>query len=145
MNFLRWDPFGDLRSLRERIDRLFEESMARSGRHEPVVAHAWAPVVDIYETPEALVVEAEVAGMKQKDIDIELSGDTLTIKGERKPEPGREFLRQERNYGTFQRAFTLGVPINPAGVRARYREGVLEITLPKAEEARPRQVRIEVS
>ena len=145
MNILRWDPFSDMWSLRERIDRLFEESLAHSTHREPVMAHAWAPVVDIHETTDALVVEAELPGMKQEDIDIELSGDTLTIKGERRPASEREFLRQERNYGAFQRAFTLGVPINQAGVRARYTDGLLEVTLPKAEEARPKQVKIEVS
>jgi len=144
MNILRWDPFSDMRSLRERIDRLFEESLSHSARREPVMAQAWAPVVDIHETADALIVEAELPGMKQEEIAIELSGDTLTIKGERRPATGREFLRQERNYGAFQRAFTLGVPINQAGVRARYTDGLLEVTLPKAEAARPKQVKIEI-
>jgi len=144
MNFMRWDPFVDLRTLRERVNRLFEESLSHSSLQEPVIPRTWAPVVDIYEAPEALVVEAELSGMKQEEIEIELTGDTLTIKGERRPEEGREFLRQERNYGPFQRAFTLGMPIDQAGVKARYREGVLEITLPKAEEARPKQVKIDV-
>jgi HSP20 family protein len=144
MNFMRWDPFGDLRSLRERVDRLFEESLARSSQQMPAVSQGWSPAVDIRETPEALVVEVELPGMKQEEIDIELTGDTLTIKGERKPLEGREFLRQERSYGTFQRAFTLGVPIEQSAVKARYRDGLLEITLPKAEAAPPKEVQIEI-
>jgi HSP20 family protein len=144
MNIMRWDPFNDMRSLRERIDRLFEESLSQTTRNEPVVAHTWAPVVDIYETADALIVEVELPGMQQEDIDIELTGDTLTIRGERKPAPGREYLRQERNYGAFQRAFTLGLPIDQTGVKARYREGILEITLVKAVEVRPKQVKIDV-
>ncbi|NIM06372.1 MAG: Hsp20 family protein [Armatimonadetes bacterium] len=144
MNLMHWDPFGDLRTLRERVDRLFEESLARSPHQEPVTIHAWSPVVDIYEVPDALVVEAELTGMKQEDVDIELTGDTLTIKGERQPSPEREFLRQERSYGAFQRAFTLGVPVDQTKVKARYRDGLLEITLPKAKQARPKQVKIEV-
>lgn len=144
MNFLRWDPFADMRTLRSQIDRLFEESLSHSTRQEPVVSQAWAPLVDIHETQEALVVEVELPGMKQEEIALELGGDTLTIRGERKPAEGRQFLRQERNYGPFQRAFTLGAPIDQTKVRARYREGVLEIVLPKAEEARPKQVKIDV-
>jgi HSP20 family protein len=147
MNILRWDPFSDMQTLRERINRLFEESLAQGARQEPVVAHSWAPVVDIYDTPEALLVEVELPGMKQEDINVELSGDTLTIKGERLPHEGddkRELLRQERHYGSFSRAFTLGVPVQQTAVKAHYRDGVLEITLPKAEETKPKQVKIEL-
>jgi|GEM_PF-7035248 len=85
MDFLRWDPLSDLRQIRQRIDHLLEGELNLPGRLLETVSPTWAPLVDIYETDEAIVVEAEIAGMKKAEIAIELSGDTLTIKGERQP------------------------------------------------------------
>jgi len=144
MGVLRWDPFAELASLRERVNRVFEESMRPEDRREQSPARAWAPLVDIYETPAEIVVEADLAGVKQDDIEIQVMGDTLTLRGERKDTEGRNYVRVERPYGPFSRSFTIGTPIDQAGVKARYKDGVLEITLPKAEEAKPKQVKVQV-
>ncbi|HEY3415847.1 MAG TPA: Hsp20/alpha crystallin family protein [Armatimonadota bacterium] len=146
MSLLRWDPFADMAHLRDQVNKVFEQSLTRSGR-EPVSTQFWAPAVDIEETDEALIFRAELPGMKVEQIDIQLTGDTLSIKGERKferEEKGKQFVRIERAYGAFQRSFTLGLPVKQDGVRAAYREGILEITLPKAEEIKPKQVKVEI-
>jgi len=145
MDLLRWDPFSDLAALRDRVNRVFEESLTRPGeRREPAASRSWAPLVDIYETPAEIVLLADIAGVQQDDLDVQVTGDTLTIKGERKPQQDRQYVRVERPYGVFLRSFTIGTPIDQAQVRAHYREGVLEVILPKAAEAHPRQVQVQV-
>jgi HSP20 family protein len=146
MTLLRWDPFADMTHLREQVNRLFEQSMPQTGR-ESTSAQTWSPAVDIFETSDAIGLRVDVAGIAPDDIDIQMAGDTLTIKGERKLEKkaqGTQYIRLERTYGAFQRSFTLGVAVNEAGVRATYRDGVLEITLPKKDDVKPKQVKIEV-
>lgn len=146
MSQVRWDPFGDVSIFRQQVNRMFEHSLARSER-EPVQAHTWTPTVDIYETEREIVLAVEVPGVKPEEIDIQITGDTLTIRGERKlarEDNGRQYMRIERSYGPFQRSFTLGVPINQQQVKAAYRDGLLEITLPKAEEVKPKQVKVEI-
>jgi HSP20 family protein len=147
MSMLRWEPFADLTQLRDQMNRLFDQSLTRTGR-EPAAVATWAPLVDIQETEDAIVLHAEVPGVKPENIDIQLSGDTLTIRGERrvvKEEKNKSFVRTERAYGVFQRSFTLGIPIDQAKVTAHYEDGVLELTLPKAEEVKPKQIKIEVA
>lgn len=140
------DPFADMAHLREEVNRLFEQSLSRSGQ-EPVAAQTWSPAVDIYETEDIIGLRIDAAGIRAEDIDIQISNDTLTVKGERKleqPTDGKQYMRLERSYGPFQRSFTLGVHIDQQGVHASYRDGVLEITLPKCEEVKPKQVKVEV-
>jgi len=144
MDLIRWDPFGDLSTLRERVNRLFEETLARPDRREPASARTWAPLVDIYDANGDIVLRADLPGLKQEDIDLQLTGDTLTIRGERKLSEEHSYMRVERPHGNFERSFTLSVPIDQSKVKASYREGVLEIVLPKAEEAKPKQVKVEV-
>lgn len=146
MSIVRWDPFADMAQLREQVNRLFEQSLTRAGR-EPVSTRTWAPMVDIEETADALVLHAELPGIKPEDIAIQIEGDTLTLRGERKFEQesaDRQYIRVERSYGAFQRTFTLGVPIKQDEVKASYRDGVLEVVLPKSEEVKPKQIKIEV-
>lgn len=140
---LGWDPFGPIADIRDRINAIFEER-TRQLRSQAGEARAWAPRVDIYETEAALVFESELPGLNRDDIEIEVTGDRLTIKGERKPPQGREYVRVERRYGPFHRSFAIGVPIEQSGVTARYREGVLVITLPKSERTEMKQVRVKV-
>jgi HSP20 family protein len=105
----------------------------------------WSPSVDVAENAQEIVVHAELPGMKQDDIDIELTGDTLTLRGERKfenEERKENFVRIERSYGRFQRSFTIATPIQHDKVTASYRDGILEIHLPKSEEQRPRKVQV---
>ncbi len=106
---------------------------------------SWSPAVDVAETEEAITLHIELPGMKQEEIDIELTGDTLTIRGERKrvrEEQKDNFVRVERSYGRFQRSFTLATPVQNDKVSAAYRDGVLEITLPKSEETKPRKIAV---
>ena len=146
MSLVRWDPFRELESLQEGVNRLFQESMVRPRRDVPT-ARVWAPPVDVMEDEDKIFVKAEIPGMKKEEIDIEMTGDTLTIKGERKfelEEKKENFVRVERSYGSFQRSFTIGVPVKAAEVKAGYKDGILEITIPKAEEVKPKKVEIAV-
>jgi HSP20 family protein len=146
MSIVRWDPFADMAQLREQVNKLFEQSIAQNGR-EPVSMRTWVPAVDIADTAETIVVHADLAGIKPEDITIEVEGGMLTLRGERKLEKetkDKQFVRVERSYGSFQRTFNLAVPIKQSDIKAAYKNGVLEITLPKAEEAKPKQITIEI-
>jgi HSP20 family protein len=124
------------------MNRLFENPAA--GESAPQL---WAPAVDVSETQHEIVLQAELPGMKKEDIDIQLTGDTLTLRGERKQESserGEHFHRIERQYGGWQRTFQIEVPLDPQKVTASYEEGVLTVHLPKQESVKPRQIPIEV-
>jgi HSP20 family protein len=142
---MRWDPFGDIANIRERVNRIFEESMQEHfGAPAAAEARGWAPRVDIYETDADLVIEAELPGLSRDDIDIELDGDRLTIKGSRKASEHRNYVRVERPHGQFYRSFAIGAPLDQGGVRAHYRDGVLTLALPKAKQAQAKQTKIKV-
>ena len=142
---MRWDPFGDIANIRERVNRIFEESMREHfGAPSTPDARGWAPRVDIYETDANLVIDAELPGLSRDDIGIELDGDRLTIKGSRKPPEDRSYVRMERPYGPFHRSFAIGAPVDQGGVTAHYRDGVLTIALPKARQTQARQTKIKV-
>lgn len=138
----RWDPFRELSTLQDRINRVFNEQISR-GEAEGA-AKTWAPVVDILEGENDLIVRAELPGMSRDDIDIEVTSESLTIRGERKidEQSKDKYLRVERAYGPFQRSFSIGVPVQPDKVKAAYRDGILEITVPKAEEIKPKKIQI---
>mgnify|MGYP005838469767 CR=1 FL=1 len=138
----RWDPFRDLSVLQDRINRIFND--ATRGSSEGASTRTWAPVVDIAETDNDLVVRAELPGMKREDIDVEVTGESLTIRGERKfdEDAKDQYIRVERPYGPFQRSFTIGVPVQADKVKAAYRDGILEVTIPKAEEVKPKKIEI---
>lgn len=140
MVIARWDPFRELEELQERVNRLFQERTSRGG------ARAWAPVVDVYEDENSIVVRAELPGMKREDIDIEITHDSLTISGERKfdADEKQNFLRVERPYGAFSRSFAINVPVNTEDVKASYKDGILEISIPKSEETKPKKVQVAV-
>lgn len=146
-NIVRFDPFEDMARLQREVNRLFETgerggSLGR-GNAEHTSTRIWAPAVDIAEDQAEIVVKAELPGLKQEDIDIELTGDTLIIKGERKFDDTQRkdnYVRIERAYGAFQRSFTIGVPVQNDAVSASYKDGVLEVHLPKSEETKPKKV-----
>jgi HSP20 family protein len=149
MGIVRFDPFRELDRLQGEVNRLFDgysgepSRPARDNRWAP--ARTWSPVVDVAEDGNEVVLRAELPGVKQSDIDIELTGDTLTLRGERKLEDEvrkDSFVRVERAYGRFQRIFTLGVPVRSDRVSAEYRDGILEVRLPKSEATKPRKVQI---
>jgi HSP20 family protein len=147
MGIVRFDPFREMDRLQNEVNRLFEGYAGAPER--PTFATApnrlWSPVVDVAENEKEIVLRAELPGAKQEDFDIELTGDTLTVRGERRfenEERREQFVRVERSYGRFQRSFTLGIPVQADKVTATYRDGILEIHLPKSEENRPRKVQV---
>lgn len=145
----RWDPFREISSLQREMDRLFGHYFGRMRgvEEEGLAAAAWSPAVDIYETDEKLVLKAELPGLKKEDIDIQVRDNTLTLKGEKKFEKEvkeENYHRVERAYGSFQRFFTLPSTIKQEGIEATFKDGILEISLPKAEEAKPKKVKIQV-
>jgi HSP20 family protein len=147
MELTRWDPFRDLQSLQDRMNRLFSESVARvTGKPDEVFGGNWAPTVDIYDDDHEFVVKADLPGLEIKDIDLHIQENILTLKGERHMEKEVEkdrYHRIERSYGSFQRSFTLPNIVDPEKVKARFKDGVLEIRIPKLERAKPKQIQVE--
>jgi len=146
---VRWDPFRDLMTLQDRMNRLFDQTMSRTraDEEEGMTVSTWSPAVDIFETADSIVMKAELPGVSRANIDIQVRDNTLTLKGERKFErevKEENYLRIERSYGAFQRAFSLPTVVQQDKIKAVFRDGVLEVTMPKAEEAKPKQVKIEV-
>jgi len=144
-NLVRWEPWSDLVSLRDAMDRLFEESVVRprAGWLAPLGAESLA--VDMYETDEEVVVKTVVPGVKSEDIDVSITGDVLTIKGEAKAEEKVEkanYIRQECRYGAFSRSLTLPSTVVADKAAAEFENGVLTLTLPKAEEVKPKTIKI---
>ncbi len=148
MAIVRWEPFRDLVSLQERMNRLFEESFRginRSGNEEEWSVGTWAPAVDIYEQNSNIVLRAELPGVDPTGVDIRVENNVLTLRGERKfdGEVKRDsYHRVERAYGAFSRSFTLPSVIDTEKIQADYKDGVLTVVLPKREEARLRQIQI---
>jgi HSP20 family protein len=141
----RWDPFRNLSTLQDQVNRLFESSF--QGQPDQSALTTWAPAVDIYETENELVLKAELPDVEEKDIDIRIENNMLTIRGERKFESKvkeENYLRVERTYGSFSRSFSLPATINTEAIKAEYAKGVLTIELPKRPEAKPKQVKISV-
>jgi HSP20 family protein len=140
----RWDPFHEAVSLRDAMSALLQESFVRPGNLAGTSGTTALPL-DVSETENEFVVKASVPGLKPEDVQITVQGDTLTIRGESKAEEqknGQHWHIRERRLGTFQRSLTLGTPINADRANAQYEHGVLTLTLPKAEEAKPRQIKI---
>jgi HSP20 family protein len=152
MAIVRWEPFRDLVGLQDRMNRLFDESFRGLGRgaseDDWALGGAWAPVVDIYEREGTIVLKAELPGIDPKDVDIRLENNVLTLRGERRidDEVKREsYHRVERAYGTFSRSFTLPSVVDQEKIKADYHDGVLTLSLPKREEAKPKQITISVA
>ena len=148
MGIIRWDPFREMSALQERMNRLLADFRTRTPLGEEEMAQgAWVPAVDIYETKDSIVLNVELPGVTKEDIALEVKDGTLTIKGEKKLEKDvkeENYHRLERTYGSFMRAFTLPSMVQQDKVKARFKDGILEIQIPKAEEAKPKQIRVEV-
>ncbi|PYS96893.1 MAG: molecular chaperone [Acidobacteria bacterium] len=147
MTLTRWDPFQDLMTLQERMNRLFQESLARQRGQENIETGQWAPAVDIYETGDRIVLKADLPGIDQSDIELRVDDNVLVLRGERKPPAdlkADEFHRAERPHGPFVRSFSLPQNIDQSGIRAVQKSGVLEVVLPKRQEAKTKAIRVEV-
>ena len=142
-SFERWDPFDEMTTLRNRMDRLWSRMTAED---ETALAN-WSPTSDVIETKDEIVIKAELPGIEEKKIDVEIEAGVLTIKGERNAEKETEekgYRRVERSYGTFLRSFTLPANVEPEKITASFANGLLEVHLPKKEGAKPRSIKVEV-
>ena len=143
----RWDPFREFSTLQDRMNRLFRESYSPEGPEEALTTTSFAPPVDIYEDEHNITLKLEVPGIDEKDIDVRIEGNTLTVHGERnieKEEKEENFRRIQRHYGSFPRSFTLPSSVDPGQVSAHYDKGVLKINLAKKAEAKPKQIKVNV-
>ena len=148
MSIVRYDPFRDLRTLQEEVNRLFTGNIARGFDEEGIARGAWSPSVDIYENKDHIVLEAELPGMKREDFDLSVENNVITLRGERhfeKKDESDNYHRVERAYGSFTRSFTLPNTVTAEGATADYSNGVLRVTLPKREETKARRIEIKAN
>ena len=143
---LGWAGFGRLSSLRDELDRLFESPWAELARTSQLLS-GWTPALDVYEEKDHYVVKAELPGMRKEDIEVSMDGERLSISGERKSETEEEgeTSKAERYFGRFQRTVTLPAAVAAEKVKAQYKDGILTVTLPKTEEAKPKQIDVSVN
>jgi HSP20 family protein len=142
----RWDPFREFSTLQDRMNRLFRDSFGE-GREDALTTSSFAPAIDVYEDEHNVTLKIEVPGIDEKDIDVRIENNTLTVHGERnfeKEEKEENFRRVERQYGSFTRSFTLPNTVDPEQVSANYDKGVLKIKLAKRAEAKPKQIKVNV-
>ena len=143
----RWEPLRNVNGIQGEMNRLFDSFF---GRPATVAAgeRMWAPLADMYETKDDVLVTLELPGVREKDVHVSITGDMLTVKGERRFESDVKdegYYRLERVYGKFERSVSLPIPVQADKVKATYRDGVLEIRLPKVEEVKPKEIKIDVA
>ena len=141
----RFEPFRGVSTLQDQLNRVFNDVFDRAGEESNLTS--WAPAVDIFETEHELVMKADVPDVDAKDLDIRVENNILTIRGERKFEKKvseDKYLRVERAYGSFSRSFSLANTVNAEAIKADYQNGVLTLTIPKREEAKPKQIKVNV-
>jgi HSP20 family protein len=141
----RFEPFRGVTTLQDQINRLFNDVFERQGEESNLTS--WAPAVDIFETEHELVVKADLPEIDPKELDIRVENNILTIRGERKFESKvsqDKYLRVERAYGSFSRSFSLANTVNSEAIKADYQNGVLTLTVPKREEAKPKQIKVNI-
>lgn len=148
-SLVRWEPFSDLVSLRDAMNKLFEESYVRPPTTHWLCARAQEGrcelPLDAYVTSDDLIIVAQVPGLSPEDVEITIEGDTLSIKGEFKaPAENADYMIQERSYGTFCRTLRLNIPVQPDKAKAVFDKGVLVLTIPKAEEIKPKTIKVKV-
>lgn len=144
MTMIRWDPYREMMSLRQAMDRMFEDTFLWPARSQYEMSGGNLPL-DIYQTKNDVVVKAALPGMKPEEVDISISGETLTIKGEHREEKEikeAEYIRREHRYGSFSRTVTIPVAIQSEKAQATFENGILTLTLPKAEAVKPRQIKV---
>jgi HSP20 family protein len=145
MSIIRWDPFDEIMSTREAMDRLFEDFFSRRPRQAgPMV---WQPAIEISETENDIIVKAELPGIDPKNVEVNVTAEGLTIKGEARTEQEekkRNYYRRELRYGAFQRTVPLPIEVKGEDAKATFRHGILEVKVPKAERVRPKSVKVEI-
>jgi HSP20 family protein len=142
----RYGRFGNFSALQDQVNRLFEN--VTQGHADEASLATWAPAVDIYETENELVIKADLPDVNEKDLDVRVENNMLTIRGERKFEQKvkeENYLRIERSYGSFSRSFSLPNTVNTEAIKAEYKNGALTVELPKRAETKPRQVKVNVN
>ena len=150
MSLTRWDPFRDIATLQDRINRLFEDAFPPTrteSSNGPIDTVSWRPVVDIYETDDTLVITAELPGIRKEDVSVEVKDNLLTIKGQRVEQDqisAENYVQRERFFGTFSRSFNLRQHVNPETIRARFKEGLLRVEIPKPEQETAKQISVSV-
>jgi HSP20 family protein len=148
MAIVRWDPFRDVATLQDRINRIFNESFGRSRDFdEEVGLYDWSPPVDIYETADGIVLKVELPGVNKDDVSVEVKDNVLTLKGERLLDPqikDEHYYRKERSFGKFNRSFSLQEPIKPDLIKASFKDGVLKIEIPRPEGKKPKQITVDI-
>lgn len=145
MAIQRWQPFTELMSLRQAMDKLFEDSFVRPSRGLHAFSELTVPALDVYQTPNEVVVKATLPGVKPEDVSIDITGETLTIRGETKVEEEvkkEDYLYQERRYGSFSRSVVLPGGLKTDKAEATMEDGVLTLTIPKAEEVKPKAIKV---
>jgi HSP20 family protein len=143
----RWEPFRNLVDIQGEVNRLLDTFVGRPAMGPSGQGRTWLPAVDMHETKDDLVLKVELPGVREKDVAVSITGDLLSIKGERRWEDEskeHQFLHVERVYGKFERLIQLPMAVQADKVKAAYRDGVLDITLPKAEELKPREIKIDI-
>jgi len=141
----KWQPFSELMSLRQAMDRLFEDSFVRPSRGVAALGEVAAPALDIYQTPTEIVVKAALPGLKPEDVSIDITGENLTIKGESKAEQEikkEDYLYQERRYGAYSRSVVLPSGLKTDKAEATMEDGILTLTIPKVEEVKPKKISV---
>ncbi len=143
----RWEPFREFATLQDRINRVFRDSYSNADRDDSLTTSSFAPAVDVYEDEHKVSLKIEVPGIDEKDIDVQVENNVLTVHGERKidkEEKEENYRRVERQYGSFTRTFTLPTTVDTENVSATYDKGVLKIDLPKKAEAKPKQIKVNI-
>ncbi len=143
MSVSRWEPFKEFMTLRQAMDRLFEDSIVRPGRMWAEQSGRRYFPLDVYETKDAVILRAALAGVKPDEVDISVEGNTVTIRGETQaPAEDGTYLLQEQRYGPFSRSIEVEVPLQPDKAEASFKDGILTLSIPKAEEAKPRVIKV---
>jgi HSP20 family protein len=145
MSLIKYDPFRELRSLQDEMNRLFMTSLPRNISQEEMATGGWSPSVDIFESENEIVLEAELPGMKREDFEVSIENNVITLKGERhfeKKDEGDNYHRVERSYGSFTRSFSLPRTVSAEETSADFKNGILRVSLPKREEAKARKIEV---
>ena len=148
MELVRWEQVDGVNRIQSRINELFEDALGRTRAQQSAAAGVWYPPVDILESKDSYLIRAELPGMRNEDLKTEVNEGILTLSGERKleePASGVEYHRVERVTGKFSRSFHVPQTVNADGIKATYKDGILEVQVPKADEAKPRRIAISLN